>query len=126
MRDALETKTLQSYFGQYSPSAKAYGTQGNSDLFFQEVVKFLLEVVCVSPHSYCMPKQREGFIIVTYEGEKIEWGYIMGITLKEQLHGMQKVKSLNPIFTRWLLILCSTPNAQVQRTTPRKEKGKPS
>ena len=71
--DTLKVDILQSYFREYSPSAKAYRTQGENDEFFQEVAKFLLEVACVSPRSYCMPKQA-GFIIATYEGEKIDWG----------------------------------------------------
>ena len=65
----LKPEVLQSYFGDYSPSAKAYQTQGGEDKFFQEVAKFLLEVAFVSPQFYCMPKKRVGFIISIYEGE---------------------------------------------------------
>ena len=54
--DTLKADILQSYFSEYSPSLKAYETQGGDNLFFHDVVKFLLEVPCVSPHSYCMPK----------------------------------------------------------------------
>ena len=38
--DALGANVLQSYFGEYSTSAKAYKTQGGNDEFFQEVAKF--------------------------------------------------------------------------------------
>ena len=65
---------LRSYFGEYSPSAKAYQTQGGRDEFFHEVAKFLLEVGFVSPRYYCMPKKRAGFIIASYEGEGFDWG----------------------------------------------------
>ena len=56
--DAVDSEVLQSYFGEYSPSIKDYRTKGGNDLFFHDVAKFLLEVSCVSPRSYCMPKQR--------------------------------------------------------------------
>ena len=86
--DVVKPEILESYFGEYSPLAKAYRTQGVNDVFFHDVAKFLSEVACVSPWSYCMPKQRDGFIIATYEGEKIDLGWITGITLREQLHGV--------------------------------------
>ena len=38
-----------SYFGEYSPLAKAFQTQGGEDKCFHEVAKFLLEVGFVSP-----------------------------------------------------------------------------
>ena len=31
-----------------------------------------------------MPKQRASFIIATYEGLKVDWGYIVGVALREQ------------------------------------------
>ena len=43
-------------FGAYSPSAKAYQTQGGRDEFFHEVAKFLLEVGFLSPRYYFMPQ----------------------------------------------------------------------
>ena len=46
---------FRSYFGEYSPSAKAYQTQGGRDEFVHDVAKFLLEVGFVSPRFYCMP-----------------------------------------------------------------------
>ena len=57
--DAVKNVTeegLRSYFGEYSPSAKAYQTQGGRDVFFHEVAKLLLEVGFVSPRFYCIPK----------------------------------------------------------------------
>ena len=72
MMDTMELESLESYVGEYSPLAKAYHTQGGLDVFFHDVVKFLLEVACISPQSYCIMKQRVGFIIATYEGEKID------------------------------------------------------
>ena len=42
--DAVKKPTpevLQSYFGEYSPSAKAYQTYGGRDEFFHEVARFL-------------------------------------------------------------------------------------
>ena len=37
-------KTLEEYFGEYSVSAKAYGTKEIPNPFFREIAKFLLEV----------------------------------------------------------------------------------
>ena len=65
----LEPEVLTSYFGEYSPSAKDYQTQGGDDEFFHEVTKFLLEVAFISQRFYCMPKKKAGFITSTYEGE---------------------------------------------------------
>ena len=67
--EKLKPEVLRSYFGEYSPSAKAYKTHGGRDEVFQEVAKFMFEVAFVSPRFYGMPKQREGFIVSTYEGE---------------------------------------------------------
>ena len=104
--DAIKTDVLESYFGEYSPSAKAYRTHGGKDLFFPDVAKFLLEVACVSPRSYCMPKQRVGFIITTYGGETIDWGCITRVALREQLHGVRQGKPMKSIFAQWLIVLC--------------------
>ena len=54
--DMLDEDVLQSYFGEYSLSAKSYLTVGGPDVFFHDVAKFLLEVAFVSPRQYCMPK----------------------------------------------------------------------
>ena len=54
--EKLKSEVLRSYFGAYSPSAKAYNTHGGKDEFFQEVAKFMLEVAFVSPRFYGMPK----------------------------------------------------------------------
>ena len=56
MMDTFEAEILESYFGEYFPLAKAYQTQGSLNVFFHDVAKFLLEVACVSPQSYCMLK----------------------------------------------------------------------
>ena len=45
----MDKDMLRSYFREYSPSAKAFQTQGGEDEFFHEVAKFLLEVGFVSP-----------------------------------------------------------------------------
>ena len=60
----MDKDVLKSYFGEYSPSAKAFQTQEGEDEFFHEVAKFLLEVGFVSPWFYYMPKKRDRFIIV--------------------------------------------------------------
>ena len=67
---------LRSYFGEYSPSAKAYQTYGGEDEFFHEIAKFLLEIALFSPRFYCMPKKQAGFITTTYEGEIFDWGFL--------------------------------------------------
>ena len=81
----LDKDVLRSYFGEYSPSAKAYQTQGGRDEFFHDVAKFLLEVGFISPRLYCMPKKRAGFIIATYERETIDWGCLTKEALRDQL-----------------------------------------
>ena len=81
----LDKDVLRSYFGEYSPSAKAYQTQGGRDDFFHEVAKFLLEIGFVNPRFYCLPKKRVGFIIATYEHEVFDWGLLSAEALREQL-----------------------------------------
>ena len=86
--DAVKKPTeeaLQSYFGEYSPSAKAYQTNGGKDEFFHEVARFLLEIGFVSPRFYCMPKKRAGFIIAAYEEEDFDWPYLSAEARREQL-----------------------------------------
>ena len=99
---------LRSYFGEYSPSAKAYKTQGGRDAYFHEVAKFLLEVGFVSLRYYCMSKKRARFIIAAYEGEAFDWGILSGEALGEQLYNVQKGKTMKRIFTRWLSVLFRT------------------
>ena len=106
--DSVEAKVLESYFGEYSPFAKAYRTKGGKDVFCHDMAKFMLEVACESPRQYYMPKQRVGFIIATYKGTKVDRGYITGVSLREQLHDVQNGKSMKPIFARWLAVLCPT------------------
>ena len=122
MMDLLDGNVLESNFGEYSPSAKAYRTHGGKDVFFYDVANFLLEVAYVSRRQYCRPKQRAGFIIATYKGSKVDWGYITGVELREQLHGVQNgFKSMKPIFAQG-----RTPVADTGRKTSKKEKGQSS
>ena len=99
------SEALQSYFGEYSPSAKAYQTYGGRDEFFHEVARFLLEVGFVSPRFYCMPKKRAGFIIAAYEKEDFNWPLLSGEALREQLQGVKTGKPMKQIFGRWLSVL---------------------
>ena len=99
------SEALRSYFGAYSPSAKAYQTYGGRDEFFHEVARFLLEVGFVSPRFYCMPKKRAGFIIAAYEKEDFNWPLLSAEALREQLQGVQTGKPMKPIFGRWLSVL---------------------
>ena len=96
---------LRSYFGEYSPSAKAYQTYGGRDESFHEVARFLLEIGFVSPRFYCVPKKRVGFIIAAYEGEGFDWCLLSAEALREQQFGVQKGKPMKPIFARWLSVL---------------------
>ena len=84
----MDKDTLRSYFGEYSPSAKAFQTLGGEDEFFYEVAKFLLEVGFVSPRFYGMPKKRARFIITTYEGEVFDWELLSAEALWDQLYGV--------------------------------------
>ena len=43
------TTVLEKYFREYSTSAKAYKIQKALDIFFCDVIKFLLEVACMHP-----------------------------------------------------------------------------
>ena len=99
------SEALRSYFGEYSPSAKAYQTYGGRDEFFHEVARFLLEVGFVSPRFYCMPKKRAGFIIAAYEKEDFNWPLLSGEALREQLQGVKTGKPMKQIFGRWLSVL---------------------
>ena len=101
----MDKDVLRSYFGEYSPSMKAFQMQGGADEFFHEVAKILLEVAFVNPKFYCMPKKRATFIIVTYEGEIFDWGLLSADALREQLYGVQEGKPMKPIFDRWLSVL---------------------
>ena len=121
----LEPTILRSYFIDYSPSAKAYKTEGGEDKLFQEVAKFLLEVAFVSPRFYCMPKQRAAFIIATYEGDTIDWGYLNGEAPWNQMKRVQNNKPMKPIFGRWLMVLYPTASTEIRHNTPRKERGQP-
>ena len=58
--------------------------QPGPDEFFMEVVKFLLDITCVHPKSNGMPKNKANFIVsfATYEGDKVDWGFLIGETLK--------------------------------------------
>ena len=109
--DAVKKVTeegLRSYFGEYSPSTKAYQAQGCRDVFFHEVAKFLLEVGFVSLRFYCMPKKRAGFIIAAYEGDIFDLGLLSAEALREQLYGVQKGKPMKTASARWLLLLFLT------------------
>ena len=102
----MDKETLRSYFGEYSPSAKAFQTMGGQDEFFHEVAKFMLEVAFVTPLFYDMPKKRAGFIIATYEGETFDWGLLLAEALCDQLYGVQhKGKPMKTIFARWMSVL---------------------
>ena len=50
------SEVLESYFGEYSASAKACRTKLAPDPFFLEITKFLLGVACVHLNAYGMPK----------------------------------------------------------------------
>ena len=102
--DSLETEVLESYFKRYFPSAKLYRTYGGQDVFFHDLVKFLLEVACVNPRQYCMLKQWAGFI-------------------REQLHGVQQGKPVKSIFPLWLRVLCPPRATETRLKTLGKEKG---
>ena len=100
----MNKETLRSYFGEYSPSAKAFQTY--VEKFFHEVAKFILEVAFVTPRFYSMPKKRPRFIIATYEGENFDWGLLSAEVLRDQLYGVQqKGKMMKTIFARCLSVL---------------------
>ena len=54
--EATNKDIIESYLGGYSTSTKAYRTQGDSDFFFREVAKFLLEVAYLNSITYYIPK----------------------------------------------------------------------
>ena len=70
--DVPPPSLLESYFREYSTSAKAYRTQDGTNELFRELVKFLLEVPCVHPSTYSMSKKKVGFIIATYQRDLID------------------------------------------------------
>ena len=73
--------------------------------------------------TYCMPKNKARFIIATYEGEKIDWGYITTATLQAHLVAIKGGKAMIPIIAQWLTLLCPMSLAIRGRKTPEKEKG---
>ena len=87
-------KALEKYFGEYSVSAKAYRTKDIPNPFFQEVAKFLLDVLCVHVNAYRMSKQKAGIIVETFEGRVVVWGVITGPALKVGLYAYQARKKL--------------------------------
>ena len=124
----MDKDVLRSYFGEYSPSAKAFQTQGGVDEFFHEVANFLLEVGFVSPRFYCMPKKRAGFIIATYDGEIFDWGLLLADALREQLYGVQQGKPMKPIFDWWLSVLFPSQRSESQpqeQRPPRPQASRP-
>ena len=123
--DPLKLELLRSYFRGYSASAEAYKTQGGEDELFQEVAKFLLDVAFVSPRFYCMCVCSARFIIVTYEGDTIDWGYLNGEALWDQVKRVQNSKPMKPIFSQWFTVLYPTTSTEIRHNTPRKERGQP-
>ena len=121
----MDKETLRSYFGEYSPSAKAFQTMGGQDEFFHEVAKFMLEVAFVTPRFYGMPKKRAGFIIATYEGEKFDWGLLSAEALREQLSGIQqKGKMMKTIIARWLSVLFPPQSSENRREERRQARAR--
>ena len=106
------SEALRSYFGEYSPSAKAYQTYGGRDEFFHDVARFLLEVGFVSPRFYCMPKRRVVIIIAAYEEEDFNWPLLSAEPLREQPQAVQTRKPMKPIFGRWLSVLFPTQKSE--------------
>ena len=98
-------ETLAKYFGEYSTTTKAYRTKEIHNAFFREVAKFLLEVGYVHITAYEMPKQKVGIIIDTFEEKVVDWGVIMGLTLREGIHVYQSGRKLRPIIQQYLTIL---------------------
>ena len=94
----MDKDMLRSYFGECSPSEKAYQTQRGEDEFFHEVSKFTLEVTFVSPCFYCMPKTRAGFIISTFDGEVFNGGLLTSEVLQKKLDGVKNGKPMKLIF----------------------------
>ena len=64
---------LRKYFGEYSLASKAYRTQGGEDTLFREIARVLHEFGHVYPRPPCMPQNRAGLVIATYEGVKVDW-----------------------------------------------------
>ena len=125
----MDKETLCSYFGEYSPSAKAFQMMGGQDEFFHGVEKFMLEVAFVTPRFYGMPKKRTSDIIATYQGKIFDWGLLSAEALRDQLYGVQqKGKMMKTIFARWLSVLFPPPsseNRQEQQRQSRAERPVP-
>ena len=121
----MDKETLRSYFGEYSPSAKAFQTMGGHDEFFHEVAKFMLEVAFVTQRFYGMPKKRAGFIIATYEGEKFDWGLLSAEALREQLSGIQqKGKMMKTFIAQWLTVLFPPQSLEIRQEEQRQARAR--
>ena len=71
-------KTLPEYFGTYSISGKVYRTYGGSNKAFGEIARILMEYAFVHTNPTSMPQNKVAIIIREYEGDKIDWGIIIG------------------------------------------------
>ena len=97
-------QVLVAHFGKYLVSAKTYRTKGIPNEFFGELAKFLLEITCVHPHNYGMPKKKVGIIITTYTGGLLDWGSITGEALRAGLYALQAGKKLIPALAHYLFV----------------------
>ena len=116
--DIFPTEVLERYFGECSQSAKAYRTRDIPDPFFLEIAKFLLEVVCVHLNTYGMPKQKVGVMIFAFEGQDVDWGVIIGMTLREGIHAFKSGKKLRPIIQQYFTILFHPSTTPAPATRP--------
>ena len=66
---------------------------------------FVLLVACVHLNEYGMVKQKPGVIITTFECHSVDWGIVMGATLREGLNNFHAKEKLYPIIQQYFTIL---------------------
>ena len=66
--------------------------------------KFLLEIRCVH-RTYAKPKNKAGFIIVTYEGDKEDWRFLTGDAMRAGILALQIGKKVLSVIVQYLSLL---------------------
>ena len=82
-----------------------YRTQDDENLLFWEVARVLLEHGFVHPRPLVMPKNMASFIIVTFEGLKVDWLVIVANSLRVGIVSVMDGKKAWGGLAQWLTIL---------------------
>ena len=107
--------TLEEYFGMYSISRKAYRTYGGSNKAFRDIACILMEYAFVHTNPASMSQNKAAIFTSEYEGNKIDWGIIMGEGVRAALASFQSGKKLLSVMTHFLTVLYPPPSLSSPR-----------